>query len=243
MKKFTKRLTMIVAILLSLVLLTSSIVSTTLAKYVVAKSAEVTARLDKFGVTVNFNSDALKNGTTNPTIDQKGDSISYTYSEILLHPGDAARTVTASVHGKPTVDANIVVDVKVEFTSGNFSIGEGNFTDLNDNATYFPIEFKVGGTTCSEAYTTDDAAAISSKIKSAIVNALVEKDKIVDEGDNLKWTAGKEIDQASPKNVSLSFSWPKDSGTTGKMHDEIGTFISKNQPTFKITYRISVEQA
>jgi hypothetical protein len=242
MKKFTKRLTMIVAILLSLVLLTSSIVSTTLAKYVVTKSAEVQAKLDKFGVTVNFNSDALKNGTKDPTIDQKGDSISYIYDEILLHPGDAARTVTAEVYGKPTVDAKIFVDVSVVLL-GNFSIGSGNFTNLPANETYFPIEFKVGGTTCSEAYTTDDAAAISSKIKSAIVNALVEKDKIVDEGDNLKWTAGKEIDQASPKNVSLSFSWPKDSGTTGKMHDEIGTFISKNQPTFKITYRISVEQA
>ena len=243
MKKFTKRFTMIVAILLSLVLLTSSIVSTTLAKYVVAKSAEVTAKLDKFGVTVNFNSEALENGTKDPTIDQKGDSISYIYDEILLHPGDAARTVTASVYGKPTVDANIVVDVKVEFTSDNFSIGEGNFTDLDNNATYFPIEFKVGTEVSSAAYVPANATNISNAIKTAIENALITDGKITKDGGKLKWTKNAEITENAKKDVSLSFSWPKTSGDDADDYDEIGTFISKKQPTFKITYKISVEQA
>ena len=238
MKKFTKRLTMIVAILLSLVLLTSSIVSTTLAKYVVTKSATTTAQLDAFGVTVELDASSL--GTPTKTTNA-GDSISYEFSSLTLQPNDVVKTISASVYGNPTVDAKIFVDVKVEFV-GSFSIGSA-FTGLTANATYFPIEFKVGGTTCSEAYTNDNAAAISSKINSAIETALVENGKIADEGDNLKWTAGKEIPKASPKNVSLSFSWPKNHGATGELHDEIGTYIAKNEPTFKITYKISVEQA
>ena len=238
MKKFTKRLTMVVAILLSLVLLTSSIVSTTLAKYVVAKSAETTAKLDKFGVTVELNATSL--GTPDTTTNA-GDSVTYVFSNILLHPDDAVKTISASVYGKPTVDANIIVDVKVEFT-GSYSIGTA-FSNLTNNTTYFPVEFKVGNATCSAPYTKDTAATISTNINTAIENALLEPGKIAKDGTNIKWTENQEITQEQKKNVSLSFSWPKSYGNENDLYDEIGTYISKNQPTFKITYKIAVEQA
>lgn len=237
MKKFTKRLTMIVAILLSLVLLTSSIVSTTLAKYVVTKSAEAKATLDAFGVTVDL--DASELGTASKTTNT-GDSISFEFSNLILHPDDVVKTISASVHGEPSVDAIIVVDVEVKFDEGDFSIGSA-FTDL-PSASYFPIEFKVGDTTCSEAYTKNNADAIESAIESKVKEALVTTGKITPDGGNLKWSKGAKINQGD-KNVSLSFSWPKEHGSVGELHNEIGTYIAKKEPTFTITYKISVEQA
>jgi hypothetical protein len=240
MKKITKRLTMIVAILLSLVLLTSSIVSTTLAKYVVTKSAKTTATLDAFGVTVDLDTTGLGDPTKTTNA---GDSISFEFSNLTLHPDDVVKTISASVYGKPSVDANIVVDVEVKFTSSDFSIGDGNFTGKANRATFFPIEFKVGTKVSSAAYVTANSTNISNDIKTDIENALITTGTIDKVEGKIKWTAGKEISKDSPKTVSLNFSWPKTYGQDADDYDEIGTFISKKQPTFTITYKISVEQA
>ena len=80
-----------VAILLTLVLLTSSIVSGTLAKFVVSKDASVGMKLKKFGVELEmtYKSDWATNGKTviiTPT--KTGDSMSVTISGLRMIPGD-----------------------------------------------------------------------------------------------------------------------------------------------------------
>ena len=242
MKKFTKRLTMIVAILLSLVLLTSSIVSTTLAKYVVAKSAIVNAQLDKFGVTVELNSTDLSLDTSKTK--QTGDSYSYTYQDVLLHPGDEKK-ITVSLHGEPTVDSEVIVEVIVDYDPANFTVDKTAFTDFTENKVYFPIQFKVGDTVSSSAYTQENDEAVSSKINGTIKTELTKGNILEEEDGKIKWAKGAKIDASQKKNISLSFSWPKDGGTTDNMHNEIGTWLAehKNSPTFTITYKITVQQA
>lgn len=241
MKKFTKRLTMIVAILLSLVLLTSSIVSTTLAKYVVTKSAQVTAKLDKFGVKVDL--DASELGTASNT-KQTGDSYSYTYQDVLLHPGDE-KTITVSLHGEPTVDSEVIVEVIVDYEQANFTVDKNDFTDFTEDKVYFPIQFKVGNTVSSNAYTQDNDETVSSKINTTIETELTKDNILKKESGIIKWAKGAKIEENAKKNISLSFSWPKDGGTTTNMYDEISTWLAehKNYPTFTITYKITVQQA
>ena len=244
MKKLSKRLTMIVAILLSLVLLTSSVVSTTLAKYVTSKSATTTATLDKFGVEITFD------GGTATT--KKGDTVIYEES-ITMHPGDS-KTIIAKVKGKPTVDANITVNFEVDYDSSKYNISKSDFSFLGNtpSKTYFPIGFKLGTTDVVAPYVSGDNAA-DTKVSSTIEGKITEK------LTGLEWTTANSASSAdwnsdatgsdytsSEKVISITFYWPEDYNTTkndGTPYDEIGTWISKNKPTFKVTYAITVEQA
>lgn len=247
MKKFTKRLTMIVAILLSLVLLTSSIVSTTLAKYVVSKSAEVTATLNKFGVEVTFS------GTGTATT-KKGDSVTY-INTLAMSPGDEG-TITAKIKGKPTVDAKITINFEVDYDSSAYTILNSDFSFLGDTASkaYFPIGFKLGANDVVAPYVEGANASdttVSTTIESAITKKLT----------GLTWTVASNASSAvwasdsttsdytnSEKDISITFYWPEDYNTTkgggSTPYDEIGTYLSKGgAKTFKVTYTIKVEQA
>lgn len=240
MKKFTKRLTMIVAILLSLVLLSSSIVSTTLAKYVTVKSATTTATLSAFGVEVK-----LEGIGTTP--EKKGDSITYT-DTITLIPDDNYKVIKASIKGKPSVAATINIDVDLEYI-GNYTIeGNKDFTDITSDTTYYPVGFKVASSSSSTAYavtpyTNVDATTASQNIEKDIqgkLTALKFPDPTDDEGLSNTWSTSTNIDET---NISLYFHWPKTYGTDAEIYDEIGTYLSKDgAQKVKITYTISVTQ-
>lgn len=246
MKKLTKRLTMIVAILLSLVLLSSSVVSTTLAKYVVAKNATTTVTLNKFGVEVTFS------GTGNATT-KKGDSVTYT-NTLAMSPGDSGK-ITAKIKGKPTVDANITINFEVDYDSSKYTISKNDFSFLGSTASkvYFPIGFKLGTTDVVAPYVNGTSAAdttVSSTIESKITEKLT----------GLEWTVASAASSATwdsdsttsdytnaEKDISITFYWPKDYNTTkgeDTPYDEIGTYLSKDgTKTFTVTYTITVEQA
>lgn len=240
MKKFTKRLTMIVAILLSLVLLSSSIVSTTLAKYVTSKKATTTATLSKFGVEVK-----LEGIGTTP--EKKGDSITYT-DTITLIPDDKYKVIKASIKGKPSVAAIINIDVDLEYI-GNYTIeGNKDFTDITSETTYYPVGFKVASNSASTAYTVtpysnvngaDASIAIEKAIKNKL-SALKFEDPTNADGLSNTWSTSTNIDETD---ISLYFHWPKTYGTAEDMYDEIGTYLSKDgAQKVKITYTISVTQ-
>ena len=238
MKKFTKRLTMIVAILLSLVLLTSSIVSTTLAKYVVSKSSTTTATLNKFGVEVDFTGIGAE--TT-----KKGDSVVY-QNTISMHPGDS-QTILAKIKGTPSVGATINIDVAITFTDNDFKIfANQDFSDVKQDTIYFPIGFKVGGSTANDTvapYSNSNATTISNSIETAIRSKLTGFTWRTDNNKSVaSWATTKTVDETD---ISLYLYWPKNynQGKTDPIFDEIGTYLSNNDPEFTITYIISVEQA
>ena len=240
MKKLSKRLTMIVAILLSLVLLSSSIVSTTLAKYVTSKSATTTATLSAFGVTVE-----LEGIGTTP--EKKGDSIIYT-DTINLIPETTYKVIKASIKGKPSVAATINIDVDLEYI-GNYTIeGKKDFTDIKTNTTYYPVGFKVASSSSSTytvaPYSSISAADAEIDIEEAIQSKLSALNFAAPTGsDGLSNTWGTETEIATATDISLYFHWPKTYGTAGDMYDEIGTYLSKDGAhQIKITYKISVEQ-
>lgn len=251
MKKFTKRLTMIVAILLSLVLLSSSIVSTTLAKYVITKDAKTSVGLEKFGLTVTLekNIDDLSEITAETK--KTGDSISLTYNKVSLTPGSEIykNAIKASIAGTATVDANVTItvditcdDTKYKITSNDFSSGYSTAKVVN------PIEFYVAGTTCGTAYDqykvkgTNDALATG--VEADIATQILAKANADGAGITSAAKSGNTVTgtitggtTAALSNINLGFVWPN---TSNK--DELGTFIASKSPSFAITYTITVEQ-
>ena len=170
MKKTTKRLTMIVAILLTLVLLTSSIVSTTLAKYVVSKDATTTVGLDKFNLDVTF----TYNESYKDSVKNAGDSVEVTLKNITLKPGDDYKNlITASISGTPTVDADIKIEIIVtEDDSSKFNVLAANFTGLSDSR-YLPMGVYVGGASVIAPYTAyAKDADIGDEIQTAIATQI-----------------------------------------------------------------------
>lgn len=258
MKKFTKRLTMIVAILLSLVLLTSSIVSTTLAKYVVAKDAKTEVGLQAFGlnVTLKTNVSDDKDILNEVTAKKTGDSISLTYDKVILKPDDPTykNAILASIDGTANVPAEVIITVKIECNDGPFKLTDANFSGYTNPKVYNPIEFYVAGEKCGTAGLMDidsDNAALKTTSENAIVTKIkgkltpangiaTAKDPEVDSGAyKVTGTINQNAD-VKVDNINLGFVW-EDADITDA--DAISTWISNNEnATFKITYTITVQQ-
>lgn len=226
MKKFTKRLTMIVAVLLSLVLLTSSIVSTTLAKYVVTKDVTTNVGLKAFGLTLEI--DASNIGGQSET-SKLGNSITYTCNDLKLVPGqriEDAIKVTAS--GKPVVDATLKIDVVISYNGTDaFKATTAAFGNTVGGKVYMPIVFYVNDVAANTAYANLDASALQTAVKS-------------------KLPAEQAIDASPNQNIqdivnTFDFEWPKDKVITNG--DEIGTWLAEKGHTVSFKVIATVEQA
>lgn len=136
MRKANKIMMMTVSILLSLVLITSSVMSSTLAKYVTAGSASSnTARVAKWGI-------AISTAKTNLSSVYKKDNEIVVQSSAsmnprtgLLAPGTRGALTYFSISGDPEVS------YKLDF-SGEIAIGEGFSTivdEIGRTIDYFPI--------------------------------------------------------------------------------------------------------
>lgn len=237
MKKATKRLMMVVAILLCLVLISTSVVSGVFARFVIEKNATTTVTLNQFGVTVEFTGIG-----SNPT--KTGDSITYT-STLSMKPGDS-KTITAKISGKPTVSSTITVDTKIEYEDSAFTItGNQDFTDIKEDTVYFPIGFKVGNTSVVAPYSNKSAATISSDIENQIQTVLTGFTWSTASGVSTATWGTSTPNYTTAKDISLNFYWPKNhnGSDTAAIYDEIGTYLSKGgAKTFKVTYTISVTQ-
>lgn len=255
MKKFTKRLTMVVAILLSLVLLTSSIVSTTLAKYVVTKSVTTTAQLQKFGLDVTLDlNNTLENSAD---IKNTGDSATITISDFKLKPGDNySDAITASITGTPTVDANVTITVSVNCDDSKFKLDKAAFGALNFTEhqlctpvgffvnsqpkveSYYRTDFVTGSTTTLETYITEQ---LVNAIHTNVGNQISLKTK------NSNSISGKILSSITTPvnidNIGIGFAWLETDADAANGHYEIGTYIADKEPTYTITYTIKVEQA
>ena len=98
-----------VAILLCLVLLTTSIVSSTFAKFAVKKSATTNMTFEKFGVMVTMTVDpnlVSRVGDSNVKWTRWGDTASVTIDNLVMYPGDNFYQAIKFSFLKYTGDAN-----------------------------------------------------------------------------------------------------------------------------------------
>lgn len=262
MKKTNKILTRALVILLALVLITSSVVSSTFAKYVVSKEATTKVELQKFGLTVT-----LEGTDTETVVSQKGDSVTLSYPDITLIPGDDTykHAINASVSGKASVDAKLYIAVTITCDDERYTITGQQFTPLNntlgDGKVCNPIEFFVGSS-LTDAYsvntpydfltTNNNRNVIKTTIENAIgakiaTNANSEGITASNSGAEVEGTI-KAGDEINLENIDIGFVWAeKNNVDDTDCWDEITTWISDRGATtdktqFTITYTISVEQ-
>lgn len=255
MKKTNKILAKALVVILSLVLITSCVVSSTFAKYVVTKSASTTVSLQKFGLTVTL--DPISRLQNQSNIEKKGDSITYTLNNVTLTPDDQTykQALTASVVGTATVDANINITVTITANDAPFTISSGNFNKLSSDklGVYNPITFYVGNTSAENSVYTPMATG-TNVLKTNVENAL--RTKIAANaggatvGNDGVITQSIDVDTNPTVNytdLGVGFVWetPADANSTN-LYNEISTWISNQTnpaATFTISYTISVEQA
>ena len=260
MKKLNKILMMTVSILLSLVLLTSAVVSSTFAKYVITKNATSTVTLTKYNMTITMTKGTSTNVPALTETKKKGDSIEYTMTGVTLKPGDNySNLISASISGTPAAKSNIIITVDVKNVKINesidtapFKVPNANFSTLKLGAdkAYLPLAIYVNNTSVLAAYTSYDytATVIEETIENAIGNAIkdiaatnVASQAYTRENSMAKVTAvlNSTSNKATWSGLSFGFEWPKNVG--GSM-DEVGTWIAKARPSFDIVYKITVEQ-
>ena len=128
MKRANKIIMVTVAILLSLVLLSTSLVSGIFARFVVKKSAQTTVGMEKFGVKVNMTVDSnLKTlvGKNGYEEESAGDSISATISNLTMYPGQSypyAVKFEFDKNYKPTVDVQVKVSANFNYSRAAFKV-------------------------------------------------------------------------------------------------------------------------
>ena len=151
MRKANK-IMMTVSILLCLVLITSTVMSSTLAKYVTTGSASSsTARVAKWGVTVEATPDPdLVNMATNKaTYDEN--SVGFVFEGIQLAPGDSFyKAVNFKISGNAEVRLMIKIIIDVSYNTGygaggigiyNGTAGVDKSADGEAGDSYLPIVF------------------------------------------------------------------------------------------------------
>lgn len=124
--------------LLVAVLLTTSMISGTFAKYVTTATGEDSARVAKFGVVITANGSTFAE-KYNDAADAAGTKVVSSVSgKDVVAPGTYGDMVAMTLEGTPEVAVNVKYEATVE-------LGEG--WKAKDNTEYCPIVFTVNGDT------------------------------------------------------------------------------------------------
>ena len=124
MKKANKILMASVAILLSLVLITTSVVSGVFAKFAIRKNTTTTMKLEKFGVTLALNTttglEGKIVGESSAQVND-GESVTVTVSNAKIGPGDFYY-ILFDIGGTPTCDTLMKINVDIDYTPAHYSL-------------------------------------------------------------------------------------------------------------------------
>lgn len=198
----------IASVLLVAVLLTTSIISGTFAKYVTTSSVTNSATVAKFGVTVSASGDLFKDTyTTDATTGVTGDTdtLSVKSSQKVVAPGTKNDTgLTLAVTGTPEVDVQLTVTVADSFKEVFLKkanglpdkTGAGETFDLADD--YYPVKF-----TLTQTKDGSSTPLVTKGNLTAVKSALAGISAYANAGDNLAEKIGT---------LTLTWEWAFDGG-------------------------------
>jgi hypothetical protein len=223
---FKNKFLKLASILLMLCLITTCGVSGTFAKYTTGGTATDSARVAKWGVTVNVASDqAFKTeykNSSNETIVQ-----SSTAGKVIA-PGTSGALAIITLGGTPEVAVNVTYDVSLTL--------EGWKIDANTE--YCPIVFTIGGetygltgikTSSKDTPTPTHTYGTIAQLISAVEGAI--------EGINNSYAAGTNL--SGKGNISASWEWAF-SGNDDAKDTALGTALTP--PTVEFSLTVSVTQ-
>ena len=263
MKKRNKILMAVIAILLCLVLLSTSLVSGIFAKFVIRKSGSTTIKFDKFGVSLHVSGD-----DATPTIVNNGKNATITYAVHNMNPDVTFDDVIRfAFDGQQTVPIDVTVKVDVT-THSNFLLDTSEFGSLQSSTAYMPLLFKVGTVankdtaTCANVTSTDawisgsTTAALDLAIEQAIA-AQIAVAMDVEDSNTADSSVTKSFAKTAPivfkdnaKGIGFGFAWSmgNDSSTspTDALHNAIENYLANQfaatDNPITITFTVSVEQ-
>ena len=125
MRRVNKILMATVAILLCLVLSSTSVVSGIFAKYVIEKQAQISAVIQKFGVKVYLipDTEKLAQYGAQPKATYDKDSASMSFETLKPIPGlDLSEALKIRFDGETTVPLKVTVTFTFSYSTGNFIV-------------------------------------------------------------------------------------------------------------------------
>lgn len=176
----------VAALLLVCVLATTCGISGTFAKYVTADAVTETARVAKWGVTVDADlADLFSNDYTTTDTWIGDDGFSVRASTQVVAPGTSGQLVSVSLGGQPEVDVEVTYTANVTL-AGWEVIGV---------TTYCPIIFTINGTDYQIAIGTYPA-----ELETAVEAAVNSYTK--------RYNAGTDLTTTNGDFLHISWSWP-----------------------------------
>ena len=257
MQKINKIMMITVAVLLTLVLITSSAVSGTFAKYASTGESSSTARVAKWGITVKMTAN-MPDGFE-PDVTSTDNAITFSANTLKMAPGrDYSNVIklefsgTAEVRLKVKIKANVVCDdnkIKIPAgTAGNVAdayfipMGTTIKASKGDRVTYITDPWFERPAT-SNAISTSFENAIASGFSKAgfkAVDGVAEKEFAPN--DPIKFTIGNQ----TVDTFYLGFDWPSSyTDDKGYAYSNIASYIMgsfTDEATIGITYTVTVEQ-
>ena len=253
MKKTNRVIMIIVAVLLTLVLLSTSLVSGIFAKYVITKDATTTVSFKKFGIqlTISKGSDVTGTITMNPTT-PSASTTSATVTGIQLVPGqtldELVRFDIAVVSG-----ATVSVDTRVKIKAEIKNAANLKSTSSSSSARYVPVEFTAtkndatSYTKIADAWQTATSetalqTAVNTSLKSGLLTFLGTGATADGDYACLKIASAGETATNNLTIRALEFGYHYPATSTVNNSDAIMTYIAEQGGTFDVTYTVVLEQ-
>ena len=269
MKKFNKILMMTVAILLTLVLASTSVVSGIFAKYVITKSATTEVSLKAFGITLTVAGKEGLNVTKNPSNSNGTSTMSVTVNDLQLAPGETIDDVVTFTIAKDGGGPNVSkVNLKIKTAVSGVEYFNVTTDDLkkvsSENLTiaggkYMPIIFRMSSGASSSSNTDKDIlgacfnknttltnTVLAQDITTGIANASLGYTKTSNTSDTVEqviWNGGTSNTPLTVGYLSFGFKGWGTESTSVANADAIQTYLStQSGAKLTVTYTVSLEQ-
>lgn len=144
MRRVKKIVMMTVAILLCLVLFSTSILSGIYAKFIIKKDAQISAYIERFGVTIRLtpNTTAGKLVASQENTDN-GVVASMSFTSDLAMEDTIYDALKVEVTGTPNVNVKFKMSCQVEFDTAKYTVDSNSIYGGAKGKTYMPLGFTV----------------------------------------------------------------------------------------------------
>ena len=238
MKKSSKIIMILVAVVLTFTLLSSCLVSSTMARYVITKDATTTVSLQKFGVklTIANGTDFASSGATINPSSPTASTLTATVT-VPLVPGSDYDDIVQFV---PSIDTKAAVATNIKVKAEVTTVGS---TNLYSSKYYVPTDVYINGTATNVAFKNNATAATATGYLSSAINTLLAS-KVGAVGDDGFYTGALVAKGATSvdasKTIKIGVKCPLDSANA---ENEVMTALAESGATVTIKYTVSLEQA
>lgn len=212
----------IAGLLFTLVLVTSTLVGGTFAKYTTSETGTDSARVAKFGVTITANGTTFAKEYATDDAGVKGTiTNSVVSTDKVIAPGTKGNMASMTLTGTPEVAVKVSYDATVEL--GDKWVGS------SENEYYCPLEITVGNTTF-KGTTYESADAFENAIKTAI------------DGYSKEYAPNTDLSTKGAESLNISWAWAFEGNDNVKDTYLGDQAVANNAATISIEVKTTVTQ-